>query len=152
MAEKERNLTIKQKLFADYYIELGNASKAALKAGYSKRSAHNIAAENMAKPAIKEYIAARMAEKDAERIASQDEVLQFLTDVMRGNVTEQMPLLDGNGYQRLANLDAAQPKDRIKAAELLGKRYAMWTDKKEVGGEVGVVIVDDTGDDEDEEE
>jgi phage terminase small subunit len=71
---------------------------------------------------------------------------------MRGNVTEQMPLLDGNGYQRLANLDAAQPKDRIKAAELLGKRYAMWTDKKEVGGEVGVVIVDDTGDDEDEEE
>jgi phage terminase small subunit len=149
MAEK---LTAKQQRFADYYIELGNASKAALKAGYSKRSAHNIAAENMTKPAIKAYIAERMAEKDKERIASQDEVLQFLTDVMRGNITEQIPLLDGDGYQRLANLDAAQPKDRIKAAELLGKRYAMWTDKKEIDAEVGVVIVDDTGNDEDEDE
>lgn len=146
MAKKE--LTVKQRRFADYYIESGNATAAALKAGYSKRSAKDIGPENLQKPLIKEYIATIMAEKDNERIASHDEVLQFLTDVMRGSVTEQIPLLDGDGYQKLANLDAAQPKDRIKAAELLGKRYAMWTDKKEIDGAVAVTFVDNLDDDE----
>jgi phage terminase small subunit len=147
MADK---LTVKQQRFADYYIELGNASAAALKAGYSKKSARTIAAENLEKPPIKEYIAQRMAEKDNERIASQDEILSFLTSVMRGLVREQIPLLDGDGYQKLASLDETNPKDRIKAAELLGKRYAMWTDKQNIDGQVGVVIIDDTGDVEDE--
>jgi phage terminase small subunit len=146
------DLTVKQRRFADYYIELGNATEAALKAGYSKRSARNIAAENLAKPALKEYIAERMAEKDNERIASQNEILQFLTSVMRGEVRDQIPLLDGDGMQRLADLDETQPKDRIKAAELLGKRYALWTDKKDITADVGVIIIDDTGDDDEDDD
>lgn len=150
MADNEKKLTVKQQRFADYYIELGNGTEAAIKAGYSKRSARGMAAENLAKPLIKEYIDKIMASKDAERIANQDEILSFLTSVMRGQVREQIPLLSGDGYQSLTDLDETSPKDRIRAAELLGKRYALWTDKKDITGEIGVVIIDDTGDVEDE--
>lgn len=139
-------LTLKQRKFADYFIELGHQTEAAIKAGYKKSNARSTASELMAKPQVKAYIAERMAEKDNERIASQDEVLEFLTQVMRGEVREQVPLLDGDGYQRLALLDETVPKDRIKAAELLGKRYAMWTDKKDIGGEVAVTFVNDLED------
>lgn len=144
---KEVKLTIKQRKFADYYIECGNATEAAIKAGYSKNSARFIAAENLAKPLIKEYIEQVMAIKDAERIANQDEILAFLTSVMRGEVMEQVPLLNGDGYQKLETLDATQPRDRIKAAELLGKRHAMWTEKQQVDGDMSVNIVIDYGDD-----
>lgn len=140
-------LTPKQKAFADFYIELGNATAAAIKAKYKKSSARQIGSQNLDKPAIKKYIAEKMAEKDAERVASQDEVLEFLTNVMRGSIIEQVPLLDGDGYQKLAKLDETVPKDRIKAAELLGKRYAMWTDKKEIDGAVAVTFVDNLDDD-----
>lgn len=150
MAEKK--LTARQRKFVDFYIELGNQSEAAVRAGYKKSNARSTAVELMAKPHIKAAIEARMAEKDKEIIASQDEILSFLTSVMRGEVREQVPLLDGDGYQRLAQLDETNPKDRIKAAELLGKRYAMWTDRKELDAQVGVVIIDDTGDDEDDED
>jgi phage terminase small subunit len=140
---KRRKLTPKQKKFADYFIEYGNQTKAAIEAGYSKASARTMGAELMKKDYIREYIDEIVSLKDAERIANQDEILGFLTSVMRGDVTEQVPLLDGDGYQKLAQLDAAQPKDRIKAAELLGKRYAMWTDKQNIDANVGVMIVDD---------
>ncbi len=148
---KGKVLTPKQKAFCDYYIELGHSTNAAIKAGYSPKTASSTATENLKKPIIREYIDKIMAEKDAKTIASQDEVLSFLTSVMRGEVTEQIPLLDGDGYQKLANLDAAQPKDRIKAAELLGKRFMLWTEKHNIEGQVGVVIVDDVNDFEDEE-
>jgi phage terminase small subunit len=145
-------LTLKQRKFADLFIELGNQTEAAIRAGYKKSNARSTASELMDKPHVKEYIAARMAEKDNETIASQDEILMFLTSVMRGEVKEQIPLLDGDGYQKLAELDETAPKDRIKAAELLGKRYAMWTDNKNIGGQVEVVIVDDIDDEDFDDE
>ena len=77
-------LTPKQKAFADYYIELGNAAEAARRAGYSEKNANNIASENLAKPNISAYIQQRMAEQDAKRVATADEVLRFYTSVMRG--------------------------------------------------------------------
>lgn len=141
-------LTPKQKAFADYYIELGNATEAAIRAKYKRSSARQIGSENLDKPQIKAYIAEIMAQKDAERIASQDEILEFLTSVVRGVTTEQVPLLDGDGYQKLAKLDAGMLKDRVKSAELIGKRYAMWTDKKDINGEVAVTFVDNLDDDE----
>jgi phage terminase small subunit len=149
MAKKDE-LTPKQRKFADYYIQLGNATEAAIRAGYSKKSARYVGSENLKKPLIEEYISKIMAEKDAERIADQDEVLAFLTQVMRGEIIEQVPLLDGDGYQRLASLDEAQPKDRIKAAELLGKRHSLWTENHNISGDIGVNIIDDIDDIEDE--
>jgi phage terminase small subunit len=122
-------LTPKQKAFADYYIETGNATEAAIKAGYSKKTARVIGQENLLKPAIKAYIEERMNEKDKKRIASQDEILEFLTKVVRGELTEQVPVLVGEGVQELVEKDISM-KDRIKAAELLGKRYFMWNNKE----------------------
>ena len=104
-------LTPKQKAFADYYLECGNASEAARKAGYSEKTARQMATENLAKPSISAYIAQRMAPKDAERIASADEVLQFYSDVMRGKVKDQF------------GLDAALT-DRLNAGKELMKRHA----------------------------
>ncbi|QKJ39612.1 terminase small subunit [Bacillus altitudinis] len=138
-------LTEKQKRFADYYIELGNATEAARKAGYSSKTAKSIGQENLTKPDIKTYIKERLNEKDAERIASQDEILEFLTAVMRGEKTEQIPVGLGEGAQQLEDKDPYL-KDRVKAAELLGKRHAMWTDKQQLDGAVPVMIVNDLDD------
>ncbi|KHF30152.1 Terminase small subunit [Anoxybacillus sp. BCO1] len=76
-----RKLTEKQKRFADYYIELGNAEEAAKRAGYSARGNTTKLLQNTT---IREYIQQRLAEKDKERIASQDEILAFLTKVLSG--------------------------------------------------------------------
>lgn len=144
-------LTDKQKRFVDEYIIDLNATSAAIRSGYSKKTAYSIGQRLLKKVEIQELIQNRMSEKEKNTIASQDEILSFLTSVMRGEVRDQIPLLSGDGYQSLTDLDETNPKDRIKAAELLGKRYALWTDKKEIEGTVGVVIIDDTGNDEDEE-
>ncbi|AWC45806.1 terminase small subunit [Bacillus cytotoxicus] len=141
-------LTPKQQAFCDYYIETGNATEAARKAGYKGGNLNRIASENLSKLVIQQYIEERMAEKDEERVASQDEILEFLTKVMRGEMTEQVPVGQGEGYFELQDKDT-YVKDRVKAAELLGKRYMMWTEKKEV--EVTVpTFVDDVPLDDDE--
>lgn len=135
-------LTEKQKRFADYYIESGNATEAAIRAGYSEKTARFIAAENLTKPNILAYVEETMSKKDNERIASQNEILEFLTSVMRGEVIERVPLLVGQGMQELVdNVPAVQV--RKSAAELLGKRYMLWTDSIKHSGETGVRIVND---------
>lgn len=138
-------LTPKQKAFADYYIELGNATEAAIKAGYSKKTAYSIGNENLKKPEIKKYIQDRVAEKEEKMIAKQDEVLKFLTSVLRGEITEEIPIGKGEGFFQLED-KTPSVKDRVKAAELLGKRYAMWTDKQQVEGSQQVIIVEDLDD------
>lgn len=104
-------MTPKQKAFADYYLESGNATDAARKAGYSEKTAKSIASENLAKPYVSAYIRERMAQQDAERVASADEVLRFYTDVMRGAIQDQF------------GLEAALA-ERLKAADALMKRHA----------------------------
>jgi phage terminase small subunit len=134
-------LTQKQKAFCDYYIESLNATESAIKAGYSKKTAKEIGCENLTKLHIRAYIDERMKLLEDKRIASAEEVLQYLTSVVRGEVTEQKVMFSKEGSE-IAELGASV-NDRNKAAELLGKRYALWTDKKELSGNVGVTIVDD---------
>ena len=105
------NLTPKQKAFADYYIECGNSTEAARKAGYSAKASRFIGSENLTKPNISAYIAARMQAQNEARVASADEVLQFFSSVMRGEVKDQF------------GLDAAI-SDRLNAGKELMKRYA----------------------------
>ena len=105
------NLTPKQKAFADYYIECGNSTEAARKAGYSEKTSRSIGAENLTKPDISAYIAERMQAQNESRVASADEVLQFFSSVMRGEVKDQF------------GLDAAL-SDRLNAGKELMKRYA----------------------------
>ena len=110
-------LTPKQKAFADYFIECGNASEAARKAGYSLKTAGSIGEENLKKPEINAYIEERMAQQDASRVASADEVLRFYSSVMRG--------LEKDAF----GLDPSLA-DRLKAADSLMKRYAIGAEKQ----------------------
>lgn len=137
-------LTEKQKRFADYYIETGNATQSAVKAGYSKKTATEMGSENLRKPHIKSYIDERIAEKESKQIAKQDEVLSFLTSIMRGKQKEEILRGIGEGAQIIDDMDVGA-KDRIKAAELLGKRYAMWTEKQDIDIKGAVTFVDDIG-------
>lgn len=139
-------LTLKQKAFADYYIETGNATESAIRAGYSKKTARVIGQENLTKPAIKAYIELKLEEIENKRIAKAEEVLQYLTKVMRGEEKEEVVVTENTGdYTSRATTIEKQvsAKERIKAAELLGRRYSMFTDKMKINADVGVQIVDD---------
>lgn len=133
------NLTEKQKRFADYFIELGNAEEAARRAGYSVNTARGHAHKLLQNVAVRAYIDEKIGEKDKERIASQDEVLEFLTSVMRGEIVDRVPLLVGNGMQELVE-SVPNAQVRKGAAELLGKRYMLFTDKVELSGETTFVV------------
>lgn len=136
-------LTEKQKRFADYYIETGNASDS-YKRAYdcsSDKTASVEGSRNLAKPSVKKYIDERMKSINSETIATQQEIMEYLTNVMRGETSEEMPVPTKKGIV-IAEVKASI-KDRTKAAELLGKRYVMWTDRKEIEGNIGVTIVDD---------
>ena len=142
-------LTHKQKRFADEYIVSLNATQAAIKAGYSKRTAGTIGSENMQKPEIRAYIDERLEALQSEKIADQEEVLAFLTAVMREEVTEEVLKGTGPGAQTIAKVKVGA-RDRIRASELIGKRYGLFTDKVDVTTEAQVVIVDDVDTDADD--
>ena len=124
-------LTLKQKKFADEYIISGNAMKSAIKAGYSKKYAKGDSHKLLENTGIKNYIDERLKEIESDKIADQQEVLKYLSAVMRGEMTEQTLKSVGESGQVITEIDVGA-KDRIKAAELLGKRYRLWTDKSEV--------------------
>lgn len=137
-------LTEKQKRFADYYIETGNMTEAAIKAGYSKKTARVIGQENLLKPAIKNYVDERLKELEEKRVASATEVMQLLTSAMRGELDEEVVVVESIGdYCSEARVVKKKIglKDRIKAAELIGKRHRLFTDKIQVDGLVPVMIV-----------
>lgn len=127
----DNKLTPKQRAFADYYIETGNATEAARRAGYKKPNVQG--SQNLEKLSIKSYIDERVKASDEKRIAKGEEVLEYLTKVMRGEEKDQF------------GLDASL-QDRTKAAELLGKRYRLFTEKVELEGSIPVQIVDDIDD------
>ena len=137
-------LTEKQKRFADYYIETGNATESARRAGYKGKNLNNVASENLAKVGVKSYIDEKLKVLENERTASAKEVLEFLTKSMRGELDEEVIVVEGTGD---GTSEARKIKkqiglrERIKSAELLGKRYRLFTDKVEVEGVVPVMIV-----------
>ena len=145
-------LNIKQKVFADYFIETGNAYQSAIKAGYSKSYAQTHVYKLLENARIKSYIEERMKEIESERIAKAEEVLAFLSASLRGEVLEEVistETVDGMVKPVILKKQLSA-KDRIKAAELLGKRYALFTEKVDLEGNVGVTIIDDIGSLEDE--
>ena len=138
-ADDMEKLSIKQKRFADEYIISGNAEEAAVIAGYSKKYARGNAYKLVANSGIKSYIEERLKELDDKQIAKQEEVLKYLTSVMRGEQTEQVLYGMGEGMQGKTLIEVGA-KDRIKAAELLGKRYRLFTDKAELDADVDMEL------------
>jgi len=144
-------LTAKQQRFCDEYLIDLNATQAAIRAGYSKRSARQIADLNMSKHDIREYIENRMAEKEAALIANQDEVLKYLTSVLRGQSKSTEIVIEGlgDGSTKARKMEKEpSEKDKLKAAELLGKRYGLYTEKVEETVDMELNVNIDYGDEE----
>ena len=139
-------LTVKQKAFADYYIESLNAYESAKRAGYSEAYAKSQSYKLLENVGIKNYIEERMESKDNYRIASQDEILQILTDIARGITEEEVVQFSQLG-EELRTTRKPTIKDRMKASELLGKRYRLFVDKAELEITEPITIIDDIGDD-----
>ncbi|MGN1284164.1 MAG: terminase small subunit, partial [Candidatus Limosilactobacillus intestinavium] len=118
MSSITQKLTLKQQRFIDEYIISGNATQAAIKAGYSKRTAKQAGTENLAKPYLKAELDRRNAEIQSQKTADMTEVMEYLTSVMRGEQTESVATSKG-----IYNDIPVTAKDRIKAAELIGKRH-----------------------------
>lgn len=139
-------LTEKQKRFCDEYLIDLNATQAAIRAGYSKKTAKIIGNENLTKPYLKEFIDKRLKQLEDERIAKADEVLKYLTKGMRQELTEEVVVTEGTGdgcSEARTITKTISLRDSNKCAELLGKRYRLFTEKIEVDGVQQVQIVDD---------
>ena len=124
-------LNEKQKAFCDFYIESLNATESYQKAydcGYN--TARTNGARLLTNANIKKYIDDVMRSKDESRIASQDEILQILTDIARGITEEEVVQFSQLG-EELRTTRKPTIKDRMKASELLGKRYRLFVDKVE---------------------
>ena len=114
-------LTEIQKKFADYYIELGNATQAAINAGYAKRSAQQMGAENLSKPVIKSYIDERLEQIASERIMSAQEAVELLSSIARAEITEQVVVTTMEGAEVVDK--PPDVKTRIIAIKEILKRY-----------------------------
>lgn len=144
-------MTAKQRRFCDEYLIDLNATQAAIRAGYSKKTAYSIGNENLNKPEIDRYIKKRMEEKEAELIADQDEVLKYLTSVIRGQSRSSVVVVESTGdfMSEAREMEKApDEKEKLKAAELLGKRYGIFTDKLEQSVDMDLNITVDYGDEE----
>lgn len=122
-------LTKKERIFADEYIKTTNATQSAIKAGYAENSASVTGSKMLRKPKVRQYIDAVMSERSKNTIATADEVLEYLTRVMCGEEKDAF------------GLDVSVA-DRTKAAELLGKRHMLFTDKVKLDAEIEIDISD----------
>ena len=134
-------LNARQKSFCEFYVASGNATESAIKAGYKEKYAGVNADKLLKNTNISKYIRKITEEHTNNRIAKAEEILEFLTATLRGEVTEEV-VVGGFGKSATEKISKnVDLKDRLKAAELLGKRYRLFTDKVEVDGIVPVMIV-----------
>lgn len=122
-------LTEKERIFADEYIKTTNATQSAIKAGYAEKSASSKGSQLLRKVKVRKYIDDVMEKRSKNTIATADEVLEYLTKVMNGEEKDAF------------GLDVSIA-DRTKAAELLGKRHMLFTDKVKLDAEIEIDISD----------
>ena len=145
-------LTRKQQRFADEYLVDANATQAAIRAGYSEKTAYSQGQRLLKNVEVKKYIEEQLERIHNEKIADAQEVMIYLTSVLRGESLSEIVVVEGTGdgcsdARRMMKLP--DERERLKAAELIGKRYGMFTDKVNVEGAVPVVIIDDLDDEND---
>lgn len=145
-------MTAKQQIFADEYLKDLNGTRA-YKAAYTNVKKDSVASANavrlLGNAKVKSYIDEQLEKMHNERTADAQEVLEYLTSVMRGQQTEEVLRGVGMGEQLKTNIEVGA-KDRLKAAELLGKRHALFTDKVDVAATQKVVFVDDVPQDDED--
>lgn len=135
-------VTEKQKRFCDEYLKDLNAKQAAVRAGYSPKTAKQIGQRMLTFVDLKSYIDEQLELLHNQKTADAQEILEYLTSVMRGEHTEQTLQLVGDGVQKITDIDVSE-KERMKAAEMLGKYHALWTERTQVEGVAQVQIIDD---------
>lgn len=115
-------LTEKQKRFCDYYIETGNGAESAIRAGYSEKTAKQMAKENLTKPYLREYIEERNRQLESDRIADMVEVKEFWTNVLRNRGIDM--------------------RERLKASEYIAKTNAAFIEKQqnELSGNITIAL------------
>ena len=133
-------LTLKQRKFSDEYIISGNIEQSALNAGYSANYSRSQSHKLLANVGIKSYIDERLKEIESAKTATQQEVLEYLSSVMRGEQREQTLIGRGQGFQEKTYIDVSA-KDRLKAADLLNKIHQAREEKNATAAE-NIVIVD----------
>ncbi len=141
-------MTEKQKRFADEYLVDLNATQAAIRAGYSENTARQIGQQNLTKLDVRAYIDERLEALHNERTADAAEVMEYLTSVLRGESRASVVVVEGVGdgcSEARTIMKPPDEKERLKAAELLGKRYGMFTEKIDSNAPVTIVIKDDYG-------
>ena len=133
------NFTVKQQRFIDAYE--GNATQAALDAGYSPKTAYSVGSENLKKPEIAEAIKKREKKRQSKIIANREERQAFWTSVLRGEITETVAAIKDGEYT--TEELSMKISDRLKASELLGRSEADFIDRKEldVTGNLNIEIL-----------
>lgn len=143
---KKRELNEKQKLFVQQYLVDFNATQAAIRSGYSPKTAVKQGSRLLTNADIQEHIEIEKKKTNEELIAKREDVLKYLTAVMIGESKSSVLALDVGGGQKTINKPPDE-KERLKAAELLGKYHSIFTDNTKITGVVPIVIVDDMSDD-----
>ena len=136
-------MTDKQKFFADEYLTDLNATRAYLKIYKNCKTdgaAAACASKLLRNAKVKKYIEERLEEVRSEKVADIQEVMEYLTSVMRGERKEEALVWAGDGKQEITEISVSE-KDKLKAAELLGKRHGMFTEKIDMGGVAKVVFL-----------
>lgn len=136
-----KKLSKKEEKFVIEYVRTGNATQSAINAGYSERSARQTACRMLTKDYILEAIDELVKQMNSEKIADAEEVMMLLTEIARGETKEENVVVDKSGNVSIVETRVKE-KERVKALELLGKRYKLYTDKVEasVDGQVQVVF------------
>ena len=127
--ELAQKLTKKERIFADEYVKTTNGTQSAITAGYSEKTARSKGSQLLTKINVRQYIDAVMNERSKDTIATADDVLEYLTRVVRGEEKDAF------------GLDVSVA-DKTKAAELLGKRHMLFTNKVKLDAEIKIDISD----------
>ena len=146
-------MTEKQKLFADEYLIDLNATRA-YRAVYKNIKNDGVARRNgsrlLTNADIKNYIDDRLEKIHNKKIADAQEVMEYLTAVLRGKTISEEIVVEGlgDGCSAARTMEKGpSEKDRLKAAELLGKRFGLYTDKVEMDADMDLNITIDYGED-----
>lgn len=131
-------MTAKQQRFCDEYLIDLNATQAAIRAGYAEKYANTNAHKLLQITAIKDFLSARMAEKESSLIATQDEVLQYLTSVMRGEEKDEYIITNEDGERE--DIGRRKQLHQLQAAEMLAKRYGLLVEKVDIDADAELTI------------
>ena len=135
-------LNARQKRFCDEYLISLNATDAAKKAGYKGKYVGQNADKLLKNTKIQSYLEKRLAEKESVLIADQDDILKLLTRIVMGEEQGTALVGVGQGAQEVEQVPPTNT-EKIRAAEILGKYYKLFTDRQEIQLTGAVEFIDD---------